>query len=181
MTRPPRPGPDVGVIEPLVDTVVEDERWLVPGLETLATRCAASTLATLGVGVQGLTICVMGCDDGRIAALNTGFRGKPGPTNVLSWPATDHPARPDGASPQTPVPGQSDDPEPLGDIAISYDTCAAEAQAERVSLADHASHLIVHGLLHLLGYDHDRDADAALMEGLEVRILATMGISDPYD
>ena len=73
-----------------------------------------------------------------------------------------------------------DDPESLGDIAISYDTCAAEAAAAGKLMADHVSHLIVHGLLHLLGYDHIRAADGDLMEAAEVRILARLGLSDPY-
>jgi probable rRNA maturation factor len=68
----------------------------------------------------------------------------------------------------------------LGDIAIAYDTCAAEAATAGITMADHTTHLIVHGLLHLLGYDHERDADATLMEGLETQILGKMGLSDPY-
>jgi len=167
-------------MEPLVDTVIEDARWADAGLDALALRSVTATLAAVGIPAAGLTLCVMGCDDARIAVLNAGFRGKPGPTNVLSWPAADYAPRPDGTPPPPPEPGPADDPEPLGDIAISYDTCTAEALAAGRPLPDHTSHLVVHGLLHLLGYDHDRDGDAALMEELEVRILATMGLSDPY-
>ena len=68
----------------------------------------------------------------------------------------------------------------LGDIAISYDTCAAEARAAGKPMTAHVIHLVVHGLLHLLGYDHETDADAALMEGLEVKILGKLGLDDPY-
>ena len=68
----------------------------------------------------------------------------------------------------------------LGDIAISYDTCHAEAEAAGRPMADHVTHLIVHGLLHLLGYDHERDGDATLMERLEVEILGKLGLDDPY-
>jgi len=68
----------------------------------------------------------------------------------------------------------------LGDIAIAYDTCAGEAAAAGRPMADHVTHLLVHGTLHLLGFDHERDADATLMEGLEVEILGNMGIADPY-
>jgi probable rRNA maturation factor len=82
--------------------------------------------------------------------------------------------------PDSPEPGEVDDPELLGDIALAYDTCAQEAVEAGKTMADHVSHLIVHGLLHCLGYDHIRDGDAAVMEGTEVRILATLGISDPY-
>ena len=82
--------------------------------------------------------------------------------------------------PELPEPGEADDPESFGDIAISYDTCAAEAEAAGKPLTDHVTHLVVHGLLHLLGYDHVRDADGDLMEATEVRILARLGLSDPY-
>ena len=71
-------------------------------------------------------------------------------------------------------------PEELGDIAIAYETCEREAAEQKKSLSDHVTHLLVHGLLHLLGYDHIEDEDAALMEGIETRTLATLGIADPY-
>ena len=82
------------------------------------------------------------------------------------------PARADGLA--------LDDPEPLGDIAIAWETCAREAADQGKPMAKHVTHLIVHGVLHLLGYDHVEEEDAALMEGLEVRILASLGVSDPY-
>ncbi len=77
-------------------------------------------------------------------------------------------------------PGTQADPTELGDIAIAWDTCAREAQAQGKPIAAHVTHLIVHATLHLLGYDHIEDEDAALMEGHEVRILASMGLPDPY-
>ncbi len=167
-------------MEPLVDCVIEDERWAAFGLEVLALRAVRAALAKLGLPEVGFALVVMGCDDARIATLNADFRGKPQATNVLSWPAEDLAAEVDGAAPERPEPGAPDDPSALGDIAIAYDTCAREAADTGKSMADHVCHLVVHGLLHCLGYDHIRDADAALMEGMEVRILATLGISDPY-
>jgi probable rRNA maturation factor len=122
----------------------------------------------------------MGCDDARIAALNADFRGKPQPTNVLSWPSEDRAPDLPGSAPLPPVAGTADDPESLGDIALAWETCAAEAGAQGKPMADHVTHLVVHGVLHLLGYDHIDDADAGVMEALEVRILATLGVSDPY-
>jgi probable rRNA maturation factor len=98
----------------------------------------------------------------------------------LSWPSEERGAEVAGDVPDAPEPGEADDPESLGDIAISYDTCAAEAVAAGKPLEDHVTHLVVHGLLHLLGYDHVRDADGDLMEATEVRILARLGLSDPY-
>jgi probable rRNA maturation factor len=167
-------------MEPLVDCVVEDERWTVFGLDPVALRAVQATLAELGLPEQGFTLAVMACDDARIATLNADFRGKPTPTNVLSWPAEELAAEDDGDLPDRPEPGDADDPESLGDIAIAYDTCAREAAEADKTLHEHVTHLIVHGVLHCLGYDHIRDGDAALMEGTEVRILASLGISDPY-
>ncbi|MCX7287288.1 MAG: rRNA maturation RNase YbeY [Rhodobacterales bacterium] len=164
----------------VVETLIEDARWADTGLTALAERGARATLADLGLGVAGFQIGVLGCNDARIAILNAEFRGKPQPTNVLSWPSQERAAEFVGESPQQPQPGTEDAPESLGDIAIAWETCAREAEAEKKPFADHVTHLIVHGVLHLLGYDHVEAEDADLMEGLEVRILATLGVSDPY-
>ncbi len=164
----------------LVETIIEDERWEAFGLAPLSERAGCAVLAGLELPVEGFSISVMGCDDARIAILNADFRGKPTPTNVLSWPAEERGAEFVGEVPEPPEPGAPDDPESLGDIAIAFDTCAREAEEQGKPMSDHVTHLIVHGVLHLLGYDHVEEEDAALMEGLEVRILASLGLSDPY-
>ncbi|MDN5785698.1 rRNA maturation RNase YbeY [Pseudorhodobacter sp.] len=168
-------------MEPLVDTIIEDPRWEGIALPALATRAVTAALTTLALPLRGFTLCLMGCDDLRIAALNADFRAKPTPTNVLSWPSDDRSARSAGEAPEPPEPGTEDDPESLGDIALAWETCLAEAEAAGKPTADHVTHLIIHGLLHLLGYDHVDERDAALMETTEARILETLGISDPYD
>ena len=160
-----------------VDTVIEDDRWLDAGLEPLAEQAAEATLLHVGLDPEAWEIAVLGCDDARIAALNEDFRDKAAPTNVLSWPSEDRGAEIDGAMPDLPEAGP--DPE-LGDIAIAYDTCAKEAEAAGKPMRDHVTHLIVHGILHLLGYDHVRDKDATLMERTEVEILGKLGLPDPY-
>ena len=167
-------------MEPLVDTVIEDPRWDGFGLPAVATRACTAALTYLGLPIQGFTLCLMGCDDAHIATLNADFRGKPTPTNVLSWPSEERGAEYAGDVPDLPEPGAPDDPESLGDIAIAWETCAAEAEAAGKPMADHVAHLVVHGLLHLLGYDHIDDIDATLMETTEARILEKLGISDPY-
>ena len=166
-------------MEPLVDIVLEDDRWDAFGLDALANAAVRAAFAELGLAETGFTLCLMGCDDARILELNGDFRGKAKPTNVLSWPSEERSAAP-GEIPDLPEAGNAEDPEHLGDIAISYDTCAAEAAEADKPMADHVTHLVVHGLLHLLGYDHIDDADADLMEATEVRILARLGLSDPY-
>jgi probable rRNA maturation factor len=98
---------------------------------------------------------------------------------VLSWPADELGADDPGGKPLAPG-AEPDGTIPLGDIAISYETCAREAEEQGKPMADHVTHLVVHGLLHLLGYDHVRDADATLMEGIETGILAGLGLKDPY-
>jgi probable rRNA maturation factor len=167
-------------MEPLVDTVIEDDRWDALGLDALAQRAAGAVLGALGLQVQGFQIVVMGCDDARIAALNADFRGKPQPTNVLSWPAQERASLIPGTLPALPEPGSADDPAELGDIAIAWETCAAEAEAQGKRLPDHVTHLLAHGMLHLLGFDHVTPEDASLMETTETRILATLGVADPY-
>lgn len=165
----------------LVDVVIEDARWNESHLSELAERAARASLGYLGLPSNGFEIALLACDDARIAALNTEFRGKPQPTNVLSWPTWDLSAEHEGGVPELPEHGDADDPEALGNIALSYDTCAVEAAGQSKQFDAHLTHLIVHSVLHLLGYDHIRDKDAALMEETEVRILAQLGVADPYE
>ncbi|WP_422026775.1 rRNA maturation RNase YbeY [Roseovarius sp.] len=160
-----------------IDILYEDDRWEAAGLGPLAERAAEATLLHLGLSPEEWEVSLLACDDARIAVLNADFRDKPTPTNVLSWPSEERAPDDPGAVPDLPEPGL--DPE-LGDIAIAYDTCAREAEAAGKPMADHVTHLIVHALLHLLGYDHVRDQDATLMEATEVAILGKLGLPDPY-
>ncbi len=162
-----------------LDLTIEDDRWARPGIALLAETAFAAALVHLGIDGAGCEISLLACDDDRIATLNAEFRDRPAPTNVLSWPAADLGANEPGAEPHPPVPDFMGEIA-LGDIAIAYDTCAREANAAGKQLPDHATHLLVHGLLHLLGYDHVRDADATLMERLETEILGRLGLDDPY-
>lgn len=156
----------------IVDLVVEDGRWDDVDLMGMATRAARAVGEWLDL--RDFQVVVMGCDDARIAGLNAEFRGKSTPTNVLSWPAIEFDARAPGARPLLP------DIDELGDIAISFDTCWREAQAHGKPFADHATHLLIHAMLHLAGYDHIDDLDAETMEEAERSLLGKMGIPDPY-
>ena len=162
-----------------LEIVMEDDRWTGLPLQPLAERAAEAALRHLGLDPDVCEIALLACDDARIAELNAEFRGKPAPTNVLSWPAWDLSAEEDGGTPLPPE-ADPDGQIALGDIAIAWETCAREAVEQGKEMQDHVTHLIVHGLLHLLGHDHIRDRDATLMEELEARILGTMGIDDPY-
>ncbi|WP_428548826.1 rRNA maturation RNase YbeY [Profundibacter sp.] len=162
----------------LVEVNIEDERWQALDIEALAQRAGVATLQHLGIDPDGFEIGLLACNDARIADLNADFRGKAVPTNVLSWPSQER-ARP-GEHPLPPEPDPGGMPVELGDIAISYDTCVREASGVGKETADHVTHLLMHGVLHLLGYDHISDQDAAIMEGLEGEVLGKLGISDPY-
>lgn len=159
--------------------VIEDPRWDSLGLAALAERAIRAGLTELALDPDMCEVSLLACDDARIAVLNGDFRARPTPTNVLSWPAEERAADTPGGYPQALEPGLDGLCE-LGDIAISFDTCERESRAADKPMAEHVTHLIVHGVLHLVGYDHETDADAALMEGLEVKILGKMGLDDPY-
>jgi probable rRNA maturation factor len=155
--------------EPLVETVIEDARWNEIGIAVLAERAARTALDAVGLDAERCEISLLAADDARIRDLNAVYRGKDAPTNVLSWPSED---------PGPPLPGER---RFLGDLALAYETCMREAETAGLALRDHVAHLVVHGVLHLLGMDHEAEVAAAEMEGLETKILARMGIANPYD
>ncbi len=162
-----------------VDVVIEDDRWQSLDLEALAGKAVDVALETAGISGADYEICVMGCSDARIADLNAEFRGKPAPTNVLSWPAFDVAPDPETGIPPA-IPAACGPDNSLGDIAIAYETCEREAAEKGVPVTGHVTHLVIHGCLHLLGYDHLDDVQAAAMEGLEIKALASMGLDNPY-
>ncbi|SFR38686.1 rRNA maturation RNase YbeY [Litoreibacter janthinus] len=160
-----------------IEVLTEDDRWTTAGLPALAEKACTAALSELSLDAE-YEISLLACDDARVAELNTEFRGKPTPTNVLSWPSEERGAQLPGMIPSLPD-GAPHELE-LGDIAVAFETCAREAEEADKPFEDHVTHLLVHGTLHLLGFDHTNDPDAALMEGLETRILAKLGIADPY-
>ncbi|MBC7906852.1 MAG: rRNA maturation RNase YbeY [Rhodospirillaceae bacterium] len=158
-----------------IEIAVEHPEWndAVPELEALVTRMAEAALedADCDLGDDPLEISVVLADDATVQALNREWRGKDKPTNVLSFASMDDDdaPRPPGA------------PLLLGDIILAFETCRAEAIEQGKPLPEHLSHLVVHGVLHLLGYDHEEDeAEAEEMERLEAAILARFDIADPY-
>ncbi|OCX66522.1 rRNA maturation RNase YbeY [Thioclava sp. SK-1] len=162
-----------------IDIDIEDPRWNGLQLSSLVQRAATAVAAHFALDGDLCELSVLACDDDAIADLNAEFRDKPRPTNVLSWPAQERGAAEDGETPTVPVPDIFNTIA-LGDLAIAYETCMQEAQEQSKTPQSHVLHLLIHGILHLLGYDHIRSRDADLMEGIEITILGTMGISDPY-
>lgn len=151
---------------------VHDTAWLdaLGDLEQQARRAVSAALRHLDAGTAPLEISLVFTDDAEQRGLNRDYRHKDSATNVLSFPNMDDAAvaAPEGL------------PRLLGDVVLARETIAREADAQGKSFADHTTHLLVHGILHLLGYDHLEAAGAAEMEALEVEILAGLGIADPY-
>ncbi|MEO8668698.1 MAG: rRNA maturation RNase YbeY [Bauldia sp.] len=151
-----------------VDVLVEAGAWPKPApLKRLVRRAALASLAAARPPLSGAPeLSAVFTDDAHIGILNRQFRGKDSPTNVLSFPGT--PAESDRFGPM------------LGDIVLALETIEKEAERQNLTFDAHLTHLIVHGFLHLLGYDHIEEAGAAVMEGLETAVLATLRIADPY-
>ena len=147
--------------------------WEALGEAAVCSAIAASPYAALVASSPVFEIAIRLTSDDDVQSLNQQYRGKDKPTNVLSFPM--HEPQEIGAL------SEGTDPEiMLGDIVLAHGVCAAEAEARGVSVEAHATHLIVHGTLHLLGYDHMGDAEAEMMEALERQIMAKLGLHDPY-
>jgi probable rRNA maturation factor len=155
----------------VIDVLIEDPAWEAaePRAAALAEIAAAAALGRERREAGDLAVLL--ADDARLAALNMAFRGKDAPTNVLSFPAA--------AEAEAPASRALSDIA-LGDIALAFGVCAREAAEQGKSLAHHLQHLTAHGVLHLLGYDHESDAEAEAMEAKERAILAGLGVADPY-
>ena len=140
----------------MIDIEIDDAAWLrvLPDAKSLSRRAARAA------GADGVVILLTG--DEAVRSLNARFRGRDAPTNVLSFPAA--------ANPEA----------HLGDVALAFGVCAREAEAQGKPLRHHLLHLVVHGVLHLMGYDHEADADAERMEARERELLAGLGVPDPY-
>ena len=154
---------------PAVEILVESARWkarrgVQPLLRRAIARASTALPAKAARSTSGAELAIVLTNGTAIHELNRTWRGKDEPTNVLAFP-TDPQAGPHRL---------------LGDIVIAYETLAREARAERKSFDHHLAHLAVHGFLHLCGYGHDSDRQAATMERLETAILARLGVPDPY-
>jgi probable rRNA maturation factor len=165
-------GPSPGIAEPLagprlaVDVARHADTWAEAGItDVLLERAARAALATIAALPSGnYEIAVVLTDNAEMRTLNRTWRGKNAPTNVLSFPASE-------ALGEVPF---------LGDVVLTYETSLKESREDNLTLSDHVSHLVVHGVLHLLGFDHQTEEEAERMEAIERKALATLGIADPY-
>lgn len=157
-----------------LEVVIESGDWPDAGtLDALVARTTAVIAAAVGLSrhfAVPAAACVAFCSNAEVHALNAQYRGQDKPTNVLSFPAPPPPR------------GYRSDGEPLflGDVVLAAETVAAEARDQGIPVEDHIQHLVVHGVLHLLGYDHENDSEAEIMEALETRLLADLGVPNPY-
>jgi probable rRNA maturation factor len=157
------PSPPVGID---LDERAPAWRAALPEAAAVAERAARAALA--GGGAAGpAELSIVLADDALMRALNRQWRGRDAPTNVLSFPADETAPAPDA-------------PLLLGDVVLGFETVSGEAQAQEKPLAHHLAHLVIHGVLHLLGFDHESETEAQRMEALETRLLAGLGIPDPY-
>ena len=156
---------------PVTEVLVVADCWQTePDAESVIHRAIAAAAGIVDADFDEAELAVMLTDDAGIRTLNSNWRGFDKPTNVLSFPAL----QPTGPA------GPDDAPRMLGDIAIAFETTRQEADDEQKPFDHHLSHLAVHGLLHLIGYDHEKDDDAEAMETLEREILSQLSIPDPY-
>ena len=164
MTTPTLPATEVMIVADCWNAEADAEAVIFRAIEAAASHVDADT--------GDAELAIMLTDDAGIQTLNKNWRGIDKPTNVLSFPAVQPPS---GVEPD-----DTDTPRMLGDIAIAYQTTRREADEEDKTFENHLSHLAVHGFLHLVGYDHEKDGEAEAMEALEREILAQLGIADPY-
>lgn len=150
-------------VKPVLNFIVQDERWiaLIPNWQGEIASALEKTAEELNKDFSHKEATIVLTDDAEIQALNKTFRAFDKPTNVLSFP--------------------SGEQESLGDIVLAYETVVQEAKKDAISPLHHTLHLIIHGFLHLLGYDHDLEDKAQEMEGLEIQILRTLNIANPYE
>tara|TARA_R110001592_G_scaffold16881_9_gene71607 strand:+ start:31491 stop:31976 length:486 start_codon:yes stop_codon:yes gene_type:complete len=154
-----------------IDIAVQDERWtdIVPNIESFTNIVVSKALSGLLTAIDHADISIVLVDDTFIRDLNKNYRGKDKATNVLSFPQTE--------------PNTLENPTPLcslGDIIIAFETIQRESEEQNKTMTDHYAHMLVHGCLHLLHFDHEDDQEAEIMEAREIDILKTLNIKNPY-
>ena len=167
----------------LLEMMIDTDSWPDAAVAQAQARfCVATDVVCAAFGKPSIQVGALLCDNARMRDLNLQFRGKDSPTNVLSFPDDSAPddSTPDNAPLDNSAVPAGASPRAVGELALAYGQLAAEANEEDKSLADHMTHLWVHGLAHLFGLDHETVGDAEEMEAAETAILARLGIADPY-
>ena len=165
-----------------INICIKDTRWSRYDLKELCYKSLKLALSTLATKEKYFEISVLACDNSIIKDLNMRFRQKNIPTNILSWPETSVNNLKEDILQQSPTGGscKKENPIFLGNIAISFDQCLSESNLKKISFRNHITHLLLHGCLHLLGYSHEEELEAKVMETTEIKLLESIGIKNPY-
>lgn len=164
----------VRMLFPRVELIVEEPKWEMLELSVITYSACKAAIKYAKVRSDKCVIAVLACSDARISELNFRFRSVNKPTNVLSWPTISEVAKFPHENQKTHLPH-------LGDIALAWETCSKEAKEWKRNLEAHASHLIIHACLHLMGFGHKNNIEAKKMQQIEIEALASIGISNPYE
>lgn len=155
-------------VSPIIELCLEDDNWRgVEELESKMVACVSAALKQANQGDEIASLTIVLADNQRVEALNNDWRDKQKPTNILSFPAPAHSLNDEGHA-------------YLGDLILAYGVIFDEAGTQTKPFVTHLCHLVVHGVLHLLGYDHQNDEEADYMEQLEIKAMAALGLPDPY-
>ena len=166
-----------------INVIFRDKRWVKIPLEEIA-KGALKLIADKFLGADNnLEVSILASDDTEIRALNKNFRGNNTSTNIISWPEHDFQIKQPGHFPEQffKIKSDSEGITFLGNLAISFERCSIEAKEKKIDFEDHILHLLIHGCLHLIGFDHQNELDANLMEDIEIRLLSGVGIKNPYE
>ena len=164
-----------------LNILVEEKSWNEFDLNFMGSKALELALLSIHINSLNYEYSILACDNNRITDLNYKFREKKFPTDILSWPEFDLKNAKPGLYPKSPpISENAEALIDLGNIAIAYEACFNELENTNINHYDHLMHLLLHGCLHLLGFDHQDSSDASLMESIEISSLSSLGISNPY-
>ena len=166
-----------------INVIFKDERWVKIPLEEIAKGALKLISDRFSVKDNNFEVSLLASNDAEIKELNKKFRGNDSSTNIISWPELETQPREPGHFPVQMDKLKSDSKGAifLGNLAISFERCSTEAEEKNIFFADHMLHLLLHGYLHLIGFDHQNELDATLMEDIEIGLLSGAGIKNPYE
>ena len=167
----------------IINITFKDKRWVKIPLEEIAKGALKLIIDKFLGQDNNFEVSILASDDAEIRELNKNFRGNDSSTNIISWPEHETQSNQPGHIPNLVYKLKSGFERLtfLGNLAISFDRCSSEAEEKNIKFEDHVLHLLLHGCLHLIGFDHQNDLDANLMEDIEIRLLSVVGIKNPYE
>ena len=167
----------------IINITFRDKRWVKIPLEEIAKGALQLIIDKFLGQDNNFEVSILATDDAEIRELNKNFRGNDSSTNIISWPEHETQSNQLGHIPDLvdKLKSRFEGLTFLGNIAISFDRCFIEAEEKNIQFEDHVTHLLLHGYLHLIGFDHQNETDANLMEDIEIKLLSVVGIKNPYE